>query len=254
MFERERLPVGIEDLSRRDAELTRGEACGNLWVGGGFDRGVDPEGDIDGLVGLRGCRLELPELVGRVHRDPDALLYGEGEVGGGLGTPVEEERSRAHARRKGERDLAGREDIGPGAHRRERPKDRQIAVRLCGVEYADLRVVGGERAGETAEVIADPHLIGDVERGAEPSGKVHRIVLADPEVAVPDREVGGKDHRSSPRIRSTASLIRSIDRVMANRTNPSPFLPNPSPGVATIPAASRSFAENAMQSSTGTQT
>ncbi len=80
MFGSERVAVGVQDLPRRDAELACGQASRDLWVGGDVDGRVDPEGDIDGLPRLSGCRVELPEFVERVHRDPDALLDREGEV------------------------------------------------------------------------------------------------------------------------------------------------------------------------------
>ncbi len=250
----ERVAVGVQDLIRRDAKLARGKARRDLWVGGDIDGWVDPERDIDGRSCLSSRAFEVLELVDRVHRDPDARLDREGEVRGTLRAPVEEEVIWAHPGRKGERKLSGRENIRPGAHRCERPEYRQVAVRLCGVKHPDLRIVGDERPGEAPEVPADTCIVGDVEWGSEPFYESHCVVFTDMEMSAPDREVGGEDHRSSPRIRSTASAIRSIERVMANLTNPSPFRPKPTPGVATIPAWSRSCAANAMQSSTGAQT
>ena len=69
-----------------------------------------------------------------------------------------------------------------------------------------------------------------------------------------DSQVAGEFHRLILLIRSIASCILATGRVIANLTYPSPLEPNPTPGVATIPASVKRRPAKAMQSLTGTQT
>ena len=164
-----------------------------------------------------GDLVERPELVERVERDPDAVLDREAEVGARLRGAVEEEAGRVHAGREGERDLAGAEDVGAGPLGREDPEQGQVAVRLCRVQHLHPVVVGLEGVAVLAVPGPDPLLVGHVERRAVLGRERDRVVPADSEVAVPDREVRRQVHESAS-IRERASSIRSTGRVRANRT------------------------------------
>src|SRR5690606_14678214 len=100
----------------------------------------------------------------------------------------------------------------------------------------------------------DPVFVGHIQGRSMPGGKGYHIVFPDAEMAVPGFHVVRECHETSSPIRSTASCMRPVDRVRANRTYPSPPDPNPTPGVTTIPASSRSRVANCMQSSTSIHT